>query len=56
MAAEHDMFVRLDMEDHRVTQDTIDVVTDLHSQGLPMLELYYKDGCLELLTYRVIRN
>ena len=22
------------MEDHRVTQDTIDVVTDLHSQGL----------------------
>ena len=34
MAAEHDMFVRLDMEDHRVTQDTIDVVTDLHSQGL----------------------
>ena len=32
--AVNDMFVRLDMEDHRVTQDTIDVVTDLHSQGL----------------------
>ena len=26
MASQHDMFVRLDMEDHRVTQATIDVV------------------------------
>lgn len=34
MAAEHDMFVRLDMEDHRVTQDTIQIVIDLHEQGL----------------------
>jgi len=34
MASKHDMFVRLDMEDHRVTQDTIKIVIDLHSQGL----------------------
>jgi len=34
MAAKHDMFVRLDMEDHRVTKDTIDVVIELHSEGL----------------------
>ena len=33
-ADEHDMFVRLDMEDHRVTQDTIQVVIDLHSNGI----------------------
>ena len=34
MAAEENMFVRLDMEDHRVTTDTIDVVTTLHAEGL----------------------
>ncbi|MFL2949756.1 MAG: proline dehydrogenase family protein [Candidatus Poseidoniaceae archaeon] len=34
MANEHNMFVRLDMEDHRVTTDTIQVVLDLHRQGL----------------------
>ena len=33
-AAEHDMFVRLDMEDHRVTSETIQVVLDLHEKGL----------------------
>ena len=33
-AGEHDMFVRLDMEDHRVTEDTINVVLDLHSNGI----------------------
>ena len=33
-AGEHDMFVRLDMEDHRVTEDTINVVIDLHSSGI----------------------
>ena len=33
-AAEHEMFVRLDMEDHRVTTDTIEVVVKLHSEGL----------------------
>ncbi len=33
-AAEHDMFVRLDMEDHRVTTETIQVVLDLHEKGL----------------------
>ncbi len=33
-AAEHDMFVRLDMEDHRVTDATIDVVLALHAEGL----------------------
>lgn len=34
MAADEDMFVRLDMEDHRVTTDTINVVLTLHSEGL----------------------
>ena len=34
MAAEEDMFVRLDMEDHRVTTDTIEVVTTQHNEGL----------------------
>ena len=33
MAAEHDMFVRLDMEDH-VTTATIDIVRSLHKEGL----------------------
>jgi len=33
-AAKHDMFVRLDMEDHRVTTATIEVVKKLHSLGL----------------------
>lgn len=34
MASDADMFVRLDMEDHRVTTDTIDVVVALHKEGL----------------------
>ena len=34
MAADEDMFVRLDMEDHRRTTDTINVVLTLHSEGL----------------------
>ena len=34
MASEEDMFVRLDMEDHRVTTDTIEVVKTLHGEGL----------------------
>tara|TARA_Y100001970_G_scaffold71959_1_gene91354 strand:- start:4074 stop:5024 length:951 start_codon:yes stop_codon:yes gene_type:complete len=33
-AAKHGMFVRLDMEDHRVTQQTIDLVFSLHQSGL----------------------
>ncbi len=33
-AQQHDMFVRLDMEDHRVTQSTIDVVLGMHEKGL----------------------
>ena len=33
MAHEHDMFVRLDMEDHRVTDDTIQVMLDMHEKG-----------------------
>ena len=32
-AAQNEIFVRLDMEDHRVTQDTIDVVLEMHSRG-----------------------
>jgi proline dehydrogenase len=34
MANQHNMFVRLDMEDHRVTDDTIQAVIDLHEKGL----------------------
>ena len=33
-AANHNIFVRLDMEDHRVTQSTIDLVLRLHEKGL----------------------
>ncbi|MBN16900.1 MAG: hypothetical protein CMB37_01905 [Euryarchaeota archaeon] len=32
-AAENDIFVRLDMEDHRVTQATIDIVLRMHAKG-----------------------
>ena len=42
MAAKHDMFVRLDMEDHRVTQDTIDVVVNLHNEGLKNVGTVYQ--------------
>ena len=34
MAQGYDMFVRLDMEDHRVTEDTIQVMLDMHQKGL----------------------
>lgn len=34
LAAKTNIFVRLDMEDHRVTQDTIDVVLEMHSRNL----------------------
>jgi proline dehydrogenase len=33
-AAENNIFVRLDMEDHRVTQPTIDLVTTMHEREL----------------------
>ena len=33
-AAEHDIFVRLDMEDYRVTQSTIDIVLAMHEKAL----------------------
>lgn len=33
-AGEHDIFVRLDMEDHRVTQSTIDIVLAMHEMGI----------------------
>ncbi len=33
VAKQHDMFVRLDMEDHRVTQATIDVFTTMQAKG-----------------------
>ena len=42
MAAKKDMFVRLDMEDHRVTQDTIDVVVDLHNEGITNVGTVYQ--------------
>ena len=34
IASENDIFVRLDMEDNRVTQSTIDIVTEMHNRGL----------------------
>ena len=34
MANSHNMFVRLDMEDHRVTDDTIQVMLEMHEKGL----------------------
>ena len=34
VAAKNNIFVRLDMEDHRVTQSTIDIVTEMHDRGL----------------------
>ncbi len=34
MANQYEMFVRLDMEDHRVTDDTINVMLDMHEKGL----------------------
>ena len=34
MAHDHNMFTRLDMEDYRVTDDTIQVVRDMHEKGL----------------------
>lgn len=34
MAHDHNMFTRLDMEDYRVTDDTIQVVKDMHAKGL----------------------
>ncbi len=33
-ASKNNIFVRLDMEDHRVTQSTIDLVYDMHDAGL----------------------
>ena len=42
MASQHDMFVRLDMEDHRVKQATIDVVVDLHQEGLTNVGTVYQ--------------
>lgn len=33
-AHQHHMFVRLDMEDHRVTDDTLNIVLDLHQKGI----------------------
>ena len=42
MASQHDMFVRLDMEDHRVTQATIDVVVELHQEGLTNVGTVYQ--------------
>lgn len=34
VAAKNNIFVRLDMEDHRVTQSTIDIVIEMHDRGL----------------------
>ncbi len=33
-AAKHDIFVRLDMEDHRVTEPTIEILLKMHQKGL----------------------
>ncbi len=50
MAAHNDMFVRLDMEDHRVTQATIDVVVDLHSEGLTNVGTVYQGRLFRVLS------
>ena len=34
IASNSNIFVRLDMEDHRVTQSTIDIVIEMHNRGL----------------------
>ncbi|MED5231776.1 MAG: proline dehydrogenase family protein [Candidatus Thermoplasmatota archaeon] len=34
IAGDNDIFVRLDMEDNRVTQSTIDIVIEMHHRGL----------------------
>ena len=49
-AAQHDMFVRLDMEDNRVTQATIDVVVDLHSEGLTNVGTVYQGRLFRTLS------
>ena len=41
VAAKNNIFVRLDMEDHRVTQSTIDIVTEMHDRGLTNICLLY---------------
>ena len=50
-AAEHDMFVRLDMEDHRVTDATIDVVLTLQ-EGLVNVGTVLKDACTDPRRHR----
>ena len=51
MAAEENMFVRLDMEDHRVTTDTIDVVTTLHAEGLTNVGTVLQGRLFRTLAY-----
>ena len=45
MAAEENMFVRLDMEDHRVTQSTIDVVTRCTTRDWSTWARFFKAVC-----------
>jgi len=55
-AAKHDIFIRLDMEDHRVTQATIDVVLGMHERGLTNVgtvlqaRLFRTPGDISLIT------
>lgn len=41
-AAEHEIFVRLDMEDHTVTDATIDVCLEMHRRGLTNVGLVFQ--------------
>ncbi|MBJ36514.1 MAG: hypothetical protein CMB68_04060 [Euryarchaeota archaeon] len=49
-AANHNMFVRLDMEDHRVTDQTIDVCTTLHEKGLHNIGVVLQGRLLRTLS------
>ena len=50
MAHDHNMFTRLDMEDYRVTDDTIQVVRDMHEKGLTNMGVVLQGDSLEHLT------
>ena len=49
-AAQHNMFVRLDMEDHRVTGPTIGVCTAMHEKGLHNIGLVLQGRLMRTLS------
>ena len=46
LAARHDIFVRLDMEDHPYTDATIDTCLEMHSRGLTNVGLVFQSRLL----------